>query len=431
MTRKTGIVAAILAIAFAGLQFVQQPVQNPPADKPLQAPQAVVTILQRACYDCHSNRTQLRWYDKIAPASWLVNAHVQEGRSRFNFSTWNTLSAADQAGRVWEMVNMALTNKMPLGSYTAVHPAAKLSGADIAVLKAYAVSLSPAKFHDSTVILEADKEYAAYTTAHTTNTQGLKAANGVAYIPDFQHWQVISTTDRFDLHSLRVVYANDILVKAIAEHRTHPFPQGATIVKAVWNSIEESNGDIRPGSLNSIQIMTKDDQRFPDSKGWGFAKFNGYDLKPFGATPLFNTTCFNCHKIADKQDYLFNLPLENKDGQREVFPTVGLQVITSFANRQLHTMSVLYGNANALQSAIGGYKTHGNGELYRLVTYEQADNKYWYGSYINGTVKSVETIRSNAAGALVYSLDKGCAPQAEAAGARMASIFSRRPAVFP
>lgn len=431
MTRKTGIVVTILAIAFAGLQVIQRPVENPPTDHPLQAPKPVVAILQRACYDCHSNRTQLRWYDKIAPASWLVKDHVNEGRSRFNFSTWDTLSPVDQAGRIWEMVNMALTGKMPLGSYTAMHPETKLSDKDIDILKDYAASLSPAKYHDTTVINEADKEYATFAAGNKINVKGLEAANGVAYIPDFQHWQVISNTDRFDLHSLRVVYANDILVKAIEQNDIHPFPQGATIVKAVWNSIEESNGDIRPGSLNSIQIMTKDDKRFPDSKGWGFAKFNGYNLKPFGATPLFNTTCFNCHKITDKQDYVFNLPLEDNAGKREIFHTDGLQVITSFANRQLHTMCVLYGNASALQSALNNYKTHGNGELYRLVTYAQAGNKYWYGSYINGAVKSVETIRSNASGALAYTLDKGNAPQQETAATRIATIFSYRPAVFP
>lgn len=80
MTRKTGIVAAIAAIAFFGLQFIQPPVQNPPAGKPLQAPQAVVAIPQRACYDCHANRTQLRWYDKIAPAPCSPSGHAGKWR---------------------------------------------------------------------------------------------------------------------------------------------------------------------------------------------------------------------------------------------------------------------------------------------------------------------------------------------------------------
>jgi len=305
---RSGLVIGIFILFVIAIQFIGKRVDNPPVTAPFKAPEEVVEILRRACYDCHSNETKLSWYDHIAPVSWLISADVAEARSRFNFSTWDTLAPADQQGRLWEMVNMVQNGKMPLATYTAAHPAAKLTVKDLAILKKYVTDGSPSKYHDTAVIHEADKEF---YSSRQTNTAALVAANGVKYIPDYQSWQVISTTNRFDNHSIRVVYANPIAVKAIRENNIHPFPEGSAVVKVVWNSIEEKNGDITPGSVNSVQIMIKDNKRFADSKGWGFAKFNGIHLKPYGSTPMFNATCYNCHKAASENDYLFNLPLPN------------------------------------------------------------------------------------------------------------------------
>lgn len=430
-------VILIIAVLITAMQFVQRPVANPPVAHTLQAPAEVVNILQRACYDCHSNETNLRWYDKVAPASWFVNAHVNEARQRFNFSTWDTLSTADQQGRFWEIVNMAISGKMPLGSYAAVHPQANLSAKDIAVLQKYARDISPANYQDTAVTIEAEKEFHNFQQGAITS-KAPAAANGVAYIPGYQDWQIISTTNRFDNHSIRIFYGNDVAVKAIRENNIHPFPEGSTVVKAVWNSIEDESGNITPGSLNSIQIMTKNNAQFPESKGWGFAKFNGIQLKPYGHTPMFNSTCYNCHKIADNNDYIFNLPLENESGARPMFDAGGLKVITSFANRNEKTMSVLYGNTAAKQSALGGYKTHVAGEILKLVTFKQENNKYWYGSYINGAVQRVETVTAtgNEPNALTYTLLQGKTPvnangQTINNDQRIADILAHRPSVFP
>jgi hypothetical protein len=39
-------------------------------------------LTARACYDCHSNATVWRWYSSIAPASWLIQHDVEDGRRR-------------------------------------------------------------------------------------------------------------------------------------------------------------------------------------------------------------------------------------------------------------------------------------------------------------------------------------------------------------
>src|SRR5258708_15776017 len=67
---------------------------NPPVD-PLHTmeanvptPKGVVTILQRACYDCHSNTTHWRWYSRIPIGSSLISRDVERARRILNFSEW-------------------------------------------------------------------------------------------------------------------------------------------------------------------------------------------------------------------------------------------------------------------------------------------------------------------------------------------------------
>ncbi|VAW08163.1 hypothetical protein MNBD_ACTINO01-854, partial [hydrothermal vent metagenome] len=35
-------------------------------------------LARRACFDCHSNETEWRWYTNIAPISWFIQNEVDE-----------------------------------------------------------------------------------------------------------------------------------------------------------------------------------------------------------------------------------------------------------------------------------------------------------------------------------------------------------------
>lgn len=79
----------------------------------------------RACFDCHSNQSAWPWYSHVAPASWLVQSHVDEGREALNFSDWSrTYKEADEAAKV------VLAGTMPPRSYTLLHPNARLTPGD-------------------------------------------------------------------------------------------------------------------------------------------------------------------------------------------------------------------------------------------------------------------------------------------------------------
>ncbi|HEY9259854.1 hypothetical protein [Chitinophaga sp.] len=75
-----------------------------------------------------------------------------------------------------------------------------------------------------------------------------------------------------------------------------------------------------------------------------------------------------------------------------VFNDSGLQVITTIINEKAGSVSMLYGNKAAMDYHINHLSAHQPEEQYRLVTYREQDNKYWFGSYINGALLSVETV---------------------------------------
>src|SRR5260370_12903600 len=96
MKRKILYTVIVLLIVFLCLQFIRPEIKNPPVTSDIQAPANVKNILRRACYDCHSNETNLRWYDKIVPVYWQVASHVKEGRKALTFSTWNVSAPSAQ-----------------------------------------------------------------------------------------------------------------------------------------------------------------------------------------------------------------------------------------------------------------------------------------------------------------------------------------------
>lgn len=76
----------------------------------------------RACKDCHSRETTWPWYSWLAPASWLVQRDVREGRSHFDVSDW---SGRKQHGD--EAAELVREREMPPWFYRLAHPEARLS----------------------------------------------------------------------------------------------------------------------------------------------------------------------------------------------------------------------------------------------------------------------------------------------------------------
>ena len=127
-------------VAFITIQFVPVNRTNPPVKGDFHGSTEVVSVLRRACYDCHSNETTWPWYSRIAPVSWVIARDVNEGRAALNFSTWNQLSPEKQAEAMKESWEEVAEGKMPTWYYVALHPEARLSPNDRLVLRAWAGS---------------------------------------------------------------------------------------------------------------------------------------------------------------------------------------------------------------------------------------------------------------------------------------------------
>ncbi len=112
-----GLLAAIQLVPY-GREHTNPPVIEEPAWDSAQTRELAVA----ACFDCHSNETEWTWYSNIAPVSWVVANHVDEGRRILNFSEWNR-----QYRSTHEAVETVQEGSMPPLYYTAIHPEARLN----------------------------------------------------------------------------------------------------------------------------------------------------------------------------------------------------------------------------------------------------------------------------------------------------------------
>lgn len=137
-------VGIAIPIVFVGIQFIQPERTNPPVDQSktifatLDVPPDVRAILERSCFDCHSNNTQWPWYSHVAPSSWLVASDVKEGRGHINFSTWADYDETRQISKLDMISQMVTDDKMPLKTYRLMHPKAVLTKADVDLLSNWA-----------------------------------------------------------------------------------------------------------------------------------------------------------------------------------------------------------------------------------------------------------------------------------------------------
>lgn len=126
----------IILALFIIIQFIPVNIENPTVDKNLEikAPQEIITIFKRSCYDCHSNEVKLPWYNNVAPASFLIKRHVDLGRKWLNFSTWENYSDKDKDKKL-EGIFRTVYAAMPLASYLSMHEDSKLTKDEIKLIR--------------------------------------------------------------------------------------------------------------------------------------------------------------------------------------------------------------------------------------------------------------------------------------------------------
>jgi hypothetical protein len=135
-----GLTAAICLGVALLIQVIRPPRENPPTDPTatiaahVAIPPATDAILHRACYDCHSNDTRWPWYSGVAPISWFVIGHVNDGREALNFENWSAHRSRNPVPPLNRVCSEVKSGGMPLSTYLWMHADAQLSADDKTVL---------------------------------------------------------------------------------------------------------------------------------------------------------------------------------------------------------------------------------------------------------------------------------------------------------
>lgn len=147
--------AIVLVVLCVGIQLKRPARTNPPVDESqtiearTQISPEAKAIFERSCNDCHSNKTVWPWYTNVAPISWWIADHIDEGRRNLNLSEWAKLPPDRQDRKLRQICDEVEDGAMPLSSYTPLHPKAKLSEHDKKTLcdwtAAERTRLTPAK----------------------------------------------------------------------------------------------------------------------------------------------------------------------------------------------------------------------------------------------------------------------------------------------
>ncbi|MFI5196255.1 MAG: heme-binding domain-containing protein, partial [Chitinophagales bacterium] len=105
-------------------------------------PDSVHQLLQKACYDCHSNNTKYPWYFNIQPVAWWLNDHITEGKRELNFSEFGSRTLSKQAKKLKKLAKEVKEEGMPLDSYTWIHKEARLTDGEKNTIIDWATNLS-------------------------------------------------------------------------------------------------------------------------------------------------------------------------------------------------------------------------------------------------------------------------------------------------
>jgi hypothetical protein len=140
-------ICLVLIAVLAAAQFVRPARNLSAAPEPNHLgvahpiPADVQGLLQRACYDCHSNNTHYPWYSEVQPVRWWLDSHIKDGKRHLNFSEYGTYPAKRALKKAEEIGDEVEHHEMPLKSYTWMHPEARLTAAEIKLLTDWADKL--------------------------------------------------------------------------------------------------------------------------------------------------------------------------------------------------------------------------------------------------------------------------------------------------
>ncbi|MDH7460690.1 heme-binding domain-containing protein [Chitinophagaceae bacterium 26-R-25] len=129
---KKKIIIAVVTVLIV-IQFFrpQKNVSSVPQKNAIEqhynVPKNVRSVLQPACYDCHSNNTEYPWYNNVQPVEWWLASHINDGKRHLNFDEFNLYPLDKKKKKLSQIKETIEKGEMPLSSYTLIHTDARLS----------------------------------------------------------------------------------------------------------------------------------------------------------------------------------------------------------------------------------------------------------------------------------------------------------------
>jgi hypothetical protein len=421
--RTFGKLILTAVFVFSVLQVVRPALPAKPATAEIQAPPDVKRILDKDCYSCHSDERRLAWFDQIVPGYWLVRHDILTAREHLNFSTLGSKPAAAQKAALYEAVNMIQLGAMPLPSFLQLHPDAKVTPQELSTLKTYLAPWTPALSPVGSGSKSGPAPPAA--SPRTSSPVALESVgpepDGFVFDPSLESWKPISTTDRGDNNTFRFILGNDVAIKAAQTGNISPWPDGARFAKIAWQQELGPDGLVHPGNFVQVELMLKDARLYKDTEGWGWGRWRGLDLKPYGADAGFVNECTNCHRPMRGNDYVYSLPITTAKLTRDQgvnnraaelpaslpYQPLGWSAITMYVDPNSKTTATLYGNDDAMRGVqargvtpVGGTTgpAYPAGAVLALVTWIQRDDPHWFGARIPDSPQTVEFVQLAAPG---------------------------------
>jgi len=449
------------------LQAVRPIIPTKAATAELRAPTEIRRILEKDCYSCHSDQRRLSWFDEIVPAYWLVRHDILNAREHLNFSTLGSKPPAVQRSTLYEAVNMIRLSEMPLPSFVALHPAAKTTPEELAALMEYLAPWSPVSGYlgNPRARSLAGSDAASGGAPAITPDGAIRSVSlavvvpefdGFPFDPSFEGWKPISTTDRGDNNTFRFILGNDIAVKAAESGNISPWPDGTRFAKIAWQQEPGADGLVHPGKFVQVELMLKDAHRYRNSDGWGWGRWRGSELTPYGQDARFVSECTSCHLPMRRNDFVYTLPITTATVDDDAvvnnraaalpanlpYQPLRWSAITMYVDPRNQTTATLYGNDAAMQAVqacntIGAAPVYPTGSVIALVTWAQRDDPHWFGARIPDAPQSVEFVRVAAPGQgssyrrFADPELKEVRPTADAAALRTSFVLSLSPACLP
>lgn len=143
---RSAVIACAIAAVGSVLLARVHPLGDPhlyaartaPASALSAIPAAPRAVLAAKCADCHSFAPRAPFYGRLAPASWLMERDIVEGRKAMNLDSWASYSAETQQTFEAKILERIRANDMPPPQYRVIHWNASITDADKQVLTQWA-----------------------------------------------------------------------------------------------------------------------------------------------------------------------------------------------------------------------------------------------------------------------------------------------------